>query len=204
LQSISDGYGLPQPLNAYDYVTNLRSDGKRAFFESTEPLVVSDRDGMRDVYEWEEEGVGSCSAPGGCTRLLSSAASGRPTYLFAASDSGDDVFFSTSDLLLPDLDRDETSSIYDARVGGGFVPTSASVGECLGEACQPTTNAPGNLTPASSTFVGQGNARKASPKPRKRCPQGKRRVQRKGQVRCRPRPHRKKHRGQAAARGARR
>lgn len=144
-------------LTYWNPIDNLSSDGTRAFFESTEALVVSDTDGLRDVYEWEEEGVGGCQRTGGCLYLISSGQSGRDDYLYAVSDSGDDVFFRSADLLAPAFDPDETPSIYDARINGGFAVPSGASGECLGEACQPAAVAPNDPTPASSTFRGAGN-----------------------------------------------
>jgi hypothetical protein len=136
---------------------NLRADGRRAFFESSESLVARDGDGLQDVYEWEDQGVGSCSQPGGCLYLISSPQSGSDEYLWAVSASGDDVFFRSSGLLVG-ADRDETASIYDARVGGGFAEGQVR-SECLGEACQPAAKAPNDATPASASFQGAGNVK---------------------------------------------
>jgi hypothetical protein len=171
---------IPEHFNYWNIVHNLSGDGDRAFFESTEPLVLGDVDGLRDVYEWEEEGVGDCRKAGGCVSLISSGASGRDDYLYAATDSGDDVFVKTADLLLPALDPDETISIYDARVGGGFPPPQGPAGECLGEACQPAVSVPNDPTPASSVFEGQGNV----PKPQRSCPRGKRKIGKGSRSRC--------------------
>jgi hypothetical protein len=160
-------------LTYWNPVANLSLDAKRAVFESDEALVMNDTDGLRDVYQWEEEGTGDCPESGGCVRLISSGASGRDDYLYAASASGDDVFFRTSDLLLG-ADPDETPSIYDARVGGGVAPPQGTAGECLGEACQPATSAPADPTPGSSAFHGAGNV-KGAPDRKGRCPKGKKR-----------------------------
>jgi hypothetical protein len=184
---------------SWNPVDNLRADGERAFFESTEALVLSDTDGLRDVYEWEEEGVGGCETPGGCLYLITSGQSGREDFLYAVSDSGDDVFFWTADLLAPAFDPDETPSIYDARVGGGFAPPTPLAGECLGEACQPQAVAPNDPTPASSSFEGQGNVKEAT---RPRCPKGKRALRRAGRTRCVPR-HRHHKRAKAKRRAGR-
>jgi hypothetical protein len=170
------------PLGKAGDPVNLRADGRRAFFESMGRLVLADADGLRDVYEWEDEGVGSCNRPGGCLYLISSGTSAEPSFLYGVSDSGDDVFFRTGDRLLPSLDPSETASIYDARVGGGFAEPTPPEG-CLGEACQPAATAPNDPTPASSSFQGQGNVsgRGAA---KQRCPKGKRRA--KGKARCVP------------------
>ena len=186
-------------LTRWDLVNNLSADGNRAFFESTEALVLGDSDGLRDVYEWEEDGTGSCQTPGGCIYLISSGTSGREDYLMAASDSGDDVFIKTADLLAPAFDPDETPSIYDARVGGGFPSPVSPPGECLGEACQPAVRAPADPTPASLTFQGKGNVVE-SPLV---CPRKKRKVKIGGRPRCVPKhaKHRKHQRKRPGAKG---
>ncbi|HMJ72793.1 MAG TPA: hypothetical protein VK471_05430 [Solirubrobacterales bacterium] len=182
------------PLTVFDVTPNLSPDGRRAFFETSDPLVASDIDGRQDVYEWEAQGTESCTRPGGCLYLISSGRSQRPDYIFAASDSGDDVFIVSSDLLAPQFDTDETPSIYDVRVRGGFATSQAS-GECLGEACQPTVT-----PPPSPTQQLQGNGNVGKPQSsRRRCPKGKRGVRPHGKARCvkrhaqRERHHHRKH-----------
>lgn len=170
-------------------VNNLRADGRRAFFESSEPLVASDTDGVQDVYEWEAQGVGSCDRPAGCIYLISSGQSPRDNYLFSISESGDDVFIQTSELLLS-RDSDETPSIYDARVGGGFPEEVAA--PCQGEGCHRMTSAPALASPVTSAPGPNGNVRKH------RCRKGK--VKRHGH--CVKRRHKHKHRQAGKKRGA--
>ena len=188
------------PLTRSGLVPTLRADGRRAFFQSPEPLVLADTDGLLDVYEWEEDGVGSCHTVGGCVYLISSPNSARNEYLYAVSRGGDDVFFSSSDLLTPAFDPDETPSIYDARVGGGFAPPGGNAGECLGEACQPVAVAPNDPTPASSSFQGAGNVTPEG-KAKQRCAKGKKAVRTRGKVRCVPKKHKKNHKKRANANG---
>jgi hypothetical protein len=63
--------------------------------------------------------------------------------------SGGDVFFFTSDSLIPE-DSDTQEDLYDARANGGF-PTPISSPECIGEACQGSlSTTPGLAQPEGS------------------------------------------------------
>jgi hypothetical protein len=187
--------------SSYGWPENLRADGRRAFFESSEALVASDSDGLRDVYEWEDQGVGSCTRAGGCVYLISSPQSLREEYLWAVSPSGEDVFFLSSELLVG-ADADQTPSIYDARVGGGFAEPVPRV--CEGEGCRPQLTPPPPLPSALTPVLGAGD----NVKPAKRCGKGKRKVKRAGKVRCvkkkRNRAQGKKNRAGAGKKGGRR
>jgi hypothetical protein len=138
----------------------ISTDGDRVFFDTAEPLVAQDTNGVQDVYEWERPGEGSCTqqaataVTGGCTYLISSNLSGEEAYFLDASASGDDVFFTSRAQLAPQDDT-EYVEVYDARVGGGF-PQVAT--ECTGAGCQGVPPPPaGFATPPSVTFAGTGN-----------------------------------------------
>ena len=173
--------------NGSELVENLASDGRRVFFGSTERLVGADTDGLRDVYEWEADGKGTCAETGGCLALISSGASAANDYLWGVSESGQDVFIRTGDRLTSN-DPDETPSIYDARVDGGF-PVTTSPAECLGEACQPAAVPPER---PAQVLHGAGNV----PRPSLHCPKGRRAVHkgRRRRRRCVTRRHHTKHR----------
>jgi hypothetical protein len=140
----------------YSLPGNLSADGSRMFFNTSQPLVARDTDGTRDVYEYEQDGSGSCKTAGGCTYLISSGVDPTESIFLGASANGDDVFFSTGHELLPQ-DIDGSTDIYDARVNGGFAP-SAAPAPCAGEGCRGPTVSPPSLGPAASaTFAGPGN-----------------------------------------------
>ena len=184
LQTVGVESTAEAPVSTYARMPNLSAGGDRAFFQSSEALVLADTDGLQDVYEWEAQGVGSCQRPRGCVHLISYGNSARDDFLFSASESGDDVFFLTTDLLVG-ADRDATASLYDARVGGGF-PEAVSP-PCQEEGCRPVP------TPSPSLVVPHTPVLGAAETPRRRkCPKGKRKVTRNGKTRCvkKPRKHR--------------
>jgi len=187
LQSLKQAFSDTEPFTSYALVENLRPDGRRAFFQTTEALVPGDVDGLQDVYEWEAEGVGSCEEEGGCIYLVSSGHSRRIDYLYAVSQSGDDVFVRSSDELLG-VDSEETASIYDARVGGGF-PEPAPEEECQGESCKPgITPAPVLGAPAEPALGANDNV----VQPAKRCSRGRHKITKNGKARCVKKKHRRK------------
>ena len=172
---------------------NIRPDGDRAFFQSDEALVSRDVDNRQDVYEWEAQGVGSCTRPEGCVYLISFGQSRRDEHLFAASENGDDVFFLSESLLL-ERDRDSTLSLYDARVNGGF-PEPVGEAPCQGEGCKGSLTAPPALpAPATPNLNKNGNVSQ------RHCGKGKRKVRRHGKVRCVKKRHH--HRRASAKRGS--
>jgi hypothetical protein len=132
----------------------ISADGSRVFFDSREALVPQDTNGLLDVYEWEQDGAGSCERSGGCIYLLSGGTSASNSYFVAASESGDDVFMVTRAALVPQ-DQNDNFDLYDARVGAAQ-PLSPPV--CLGRGCQGVPSVPPVFaTPSSVTFSGVGN-----------------------------------------------
>jgi len=152
---------FPQPLKSMDQ-RGISSDGDRIFFDSPDPLVPQDvntnspealwGEGAketqgRDVYEWEN----------GVVYLISTGQSSRNSYLLDSSENGDDVFFATTQSLVPG-DTDGGYDVYDARVPqpGEALPPAAS--PCEGSTCQGAASAGPPLTPsASASFSGAGN-----------------------------------------------
>lgn len=122
--------------------------GTRVFFETPDPLIVTDTNGQRDVYQWEANGVGSCAKVGGCIGLISSGRDTDVANFLDASASGDDVFFVTDGSLVPN--DPGAADVYDARVGGGF-PVPEPPIPCIGDACQAIPGQPDD--PALATTV---------------------------------------------------
>ena len=136
----------------------LADEGNRVFFDSAAPLVAQDTNGRQDVYEWEREGTGSCTAStavnGGCIYLLSGGTSEADSWFIGASESGDDAFIATRAQLSPE-DRNDAFDLYDARVEG-VQPVTEPL--CTGTGCQGVPEpAPTFATPSSVTFSGVGN-----------------------------------------------
>lgn len=129
----------------------------RVFFDSSDALVPQDTNGRQDVYEWEEDGRGSCSTPGGCVNLISPGTSNSESSFVDASADGSDVFFLTYAELVPQ-DTDQLPDLYDAREGGGFSGPSAPALACEGEGCRPPAVQPVTFgPPVSASYVGMGN-----------------------------------------------
>jgi hypothetical protein len=132
----------------------LSADGSRIFFDTVEPLVAQDINRRLDVYEWEQNGTGSCKRDGGCIYLISRGDAPGASYLVDVSANGSDVFFTTRAALVAS-DEDAKTDLYDARENGGFPETSLA---CTGTGCQGVPPAPPVFaTPSSVTFDGAGN-----------------------------------------------
>jgi hypothetical protein len=100
------------------------------------------------VYEWEQDGAGSCGRSGGCIYLLSGG------VFLGASATGDDVFVITGEDLVPQ-DQGEDIFLYDVRVGA---PLPLAAPACTSTGCQGApAAAPVFATPASATFAGIGD-----------------------------------------------
>lgn len=175
---------IPLPHSQLQAPRALSADGSRLFFETTDPLVLRDTNGRRDVYEWEsDESQAQCEedgaelyvpANGGCLSLISSGQSELNSEVLDISPDGRDVFFATASSLVPQ--DPGLIDVYDAREGGGFPAPAPTASECEGAACQNPPPPPGEVTPASAALGGQGNLSKEDAKK----PPGKKHHKRKG------------------------
>jgi hypothetical protein len=167
---------FPQP-------SNLPPQGQgRLFFESLDKLSAADTNGrIQDVYQWEPQGVGGCSRPDGCISLISSGHDPKDSQFIDASDTGEDVFFTTRARLLP-RDENDFMDLYDARVGGGIAELLSP--PCQGEACKGAgPQAPSEPSAASATFSGPPDRAQRHRKHRKHRKHGHRRRHRRAVVR---------------------
>ncbi len=156
------------PAGVLSFMTrNLSADGSRVFFDSSERLLGQDtaEAGVRNPYEWEAVGSGSCeptsatfsAASSGCLYLLSTGQSSEPSYFVDASASGEDVFIDTTQPLVAQ-DGDQIYDIYDARVDGGIAAQNVRSTPCGGEECRPPSSPPPVFqAPVSQAFSGAGN-----------------------------------------------
>jgi len=182
------------PLNQLTTIANLTDGGEAVFFQSFDRLVPEDANEAEDVYEWRALGRGGCTRPSGCLALISSGQGETPSFLYAMSADGHDVFIHTKEKLVG-ADVAGSPSIYDARVGGG-IPELATAAPCQGDACQGQGSEPPTLpNPATGGSGETTQAQKAG-----RCGKGRHRV--KG--RCVRVKHHKRHRRAHANRGGNR
>lgn len=144
--------GVPAP-----YLQRNVSDSGQVFFNSPDQLLPNDTNKHADVYEWEQ----------GKQYLISTGTSVDDSLFVDASPNGSNVFFTTSQQLLPQ-DADAAMDIYDARVGGGF-PVSAPAPVCTGDGCKPPPTATPPVPPvATVTFSGPGNVKGSQSKKHKK------------------------------------
>jgi hypothetical protein len=171
------------PITPKTMIASLTEDGQEVVFQSFDRLLPEDANEVGDVYEWKAKGAGGCVRPGGCLALISSGQGEVPSFLYGMSGDGRDVFVWTKEKLVGQ-DVPGSSSIYDARIGGGIPETSAAA-PCQGDACQ----GQGTLAPILPAPASTGGGEAPEPPAAQSCRKPKHRV--KG--RCVAAKHHKKH-----------
>jgi hypothetical protein len=153
------------------YQSRYLSDSGRLFFNAAGALVAQDINNNQDVYQYEPAGVGDCTdasasfneASRGCVALISSGRAAGESAFLDAGESGDDVFFMTSERLVPTKDIDTAYDLYDAHVCSAgaecFSETEPPPPCANAESCRaaPTPQPSIFGSPSSATFSGQGN-----------------------------------------------
>ena len=144
--TIAAGYKGGSVVQQYEMDNRaISEDGSRIVFRTSEPLSPEAVNGVEDAYEWHLEP----GAKQGAVSLLSGGSAEQPVPSVVISSTGNDIFFATSQGLVPQ-DTDGALDIYDARLHGGFPEAPASPQPCAGDACQgPLTNPAPLLVPGS-------------------------------------------------------
>jgi hypothetical protein len=166
------------PLSSFESRNQSRylTDGGRLFFNSaatlvpqvsvpTRPETINGKTaqvGVENVYEFELDGVGSCTREGGCVALLSDGTSPHESAFLDASVTGSDVFLLTGAPLVPQADHDQELDVYDARECGAsqcVAPPPPPSQQCEETAsCRPGSSSPQTfVAPPSSALSGAGN-----------------------------------------------
>jgi DNA-binding beta-propeller fold protein YncE len=162
---------------------SLSADGHRVFFESPAALAPGALSDVliafnevnrvpvfaENIYEWEQQGTGSCDETAGCLYLISDGRDategfkGSSVKLIGTDATGENAFFSTADRLVP-TDTDTGLDVYDARALGGFAPPPHSETCETSEAChgESTREAPLS-SPGTMGFNGLGNVQPTLP-----------------------------------------
>jgi hypothetical protein len=162
------------------YQPRYLTDEGRLFFNSPDALVPLDVSKQSEVFEYEPQGAGTCTestssgselyvpSEHGCVALISTGTAAEGSRFLEASETGGDVFFLTSEKVLPQ-DVDTVPDVYDAHECTTASPCIApppALRPCETEASckappspQPTIYG----APSSATFVGPGN--QATPPP---------------------------------------
>ena len=102
---------------------SVSDDGRRVFFNSEDAVLPQASSGLRQVFQYSNGSVSPIS------RVDSSSSA----FFLDSSASGDDVFFTTSDDLVPGPNAGD-DAVFDARVGGGFRLPETS--RCSGVECR--------------------------------------------------------------------
>jgi hypothetical protein len=150
----------------------MSNDG-RVFFATADPLVPADADPYHipDVYEYVggraqliSSGTSSNGkAPGGAAQFYA-----KTLGLESVSSSGRDVYFSTTDSMVPQDANGNFAKIYDARTDGGFelpesVAPCVAADECHGAGAQ----TPQAMQVGTGSKTKGGNAPASKPKKHK-------------------------------------
>lgn len=175
LPSVSGSEALIRPENVNQtHVIRamvLRNGQPIIFFLSADRMAEGAVEGQYSLYEWSHDQVFKVTTEppglqpppvekpeGGTNRILRVI---EPQIALGdASADGTDVYFTTPSRLTWE-DGDERTSVYDARIGGGYPSPHPPAAPCEatreGSCQQPATQVPTTTPPATSGFVGPSN-----------------------------------------------
>jgi DNA-binding beta-propeller fold protein YncE len=150
------------------YQSRYLSNSGRLFFNSPDALVPAveeeinaGKTSKEKVYEYEPQGLGSCTSASGCIGLISSAGAEHETAFLDASANGNDVFFLSASPLVQ-ADKDQSFDVYDAHVCEAAAPclpppAAAEVPCAETRTCRPGTFTGSGYQAPASTGTGSGN-----------------------------------------------
>ena len=166
----------------------LSADGGTLAFATPTALVGADQNTPgpgpdsrvgTDIYEWRDGRL--VLITDGLTNWAEdlSHVVGAP-IVQGVSPAGRDIYFTATAAYTPDA-PDALIRLYTARIGGG-IHFPKPPPPCPLEVCQGTPKgAPEEQEPASRNFAGSGNLTETTAR---RCPKGKRKINRGGKARC--------------------
>jgi len=130
----------------------ISEDGSRVFFDSAAGLTPEAETGPVSVYEYHNGNVYLISDG----RDASSVNHEATVRLLGIDPSGQDVFFTTADQLVPQ-DGETQMALFDAREEGGF-PAPVFAPGCSGETCRGASGTTPQLPPpGTATQIGGDN-----------------------------------------------
>jgi hypothetical protein len=169
----------------------VSGDGSTVAFESNAALTAeavpasraaaesSEKKGAWNVYEYRSTVDAGGTIGDGDVYLISDGVNRNPAAVLGVDASGQNVFLTTGDRLVPE-DTDTQVDVYDGRVDGGFTEPDPPAG-CVAEACgvslasAPVVEAPAGavaggggsvVSPAAAPAPGSSPAVTSKPKPR--------------------------------------
>ncbi len=150
-----------RPLALYQ-PRDLLDDG-RLFFDSPDDLVPAADNHTQDVYQYEPQGLGSCTSSAGCIGLISSGSASGESAFLDAGENGEDVFFLTAAQLVP-ADTDHAYDIYDAHVCSPSSPCP-STNTTSTEPCETAGECKGLFTPTGQVEAAPATSATHAPEP---------------------------------------
>jgi hypothetical protein len=138
----------------------MSADGRTVAFVTFQPLVAHDVNQGVDVYEWRDGAVhlisdGMRTFPLGLT----------PPQVRGVDADGENILFALVAPGLTGFEQDGQRNLYNARIGGGFLPPSLPP-HCAEDACQGPLAAAPALEKAASLNESRGNVVEPSRRPR--------------------------------------
>jgi hypothetical protein len=167
----------------------VREGRAQVFFSSPDSLAPGAVENQNNVYEWSHGQVFRLASAKKGQQSPKPISSGFALPVGTSAD-GSNAYFVTPETLNWE-DGDARSSVYDARIGGGFPespPPPAACDPTAEGSCQgPTAQGPASPSVDTTSHSGPGNVKEKAPT--SKCPEGK--VRRHG--RCVKKPHKLRH-----------